>query len=179
MPGSPEESRLLDLIREDFHAHYRTWHLPGFHAVALLRYGQWTRRLGSPFRPILRAYYKVAFLLVRDVYGIEIPDSVKLGRRVTIGHQHGIVVHPDATIGDDCQIRQGCTIGAGSDEGFRRQVPTLGDRVSVGAGAKIVGPVHIGNDVRIGPNAVVMTSVPAGSIVLAEPPRIIKPRTST
>jgi serine O-acetyltransferase len=93
-----------------------------------------------------------------------------------IGHQHGIVVHPGATIGDDCQIRHGCTIGAATDDGFWRQVPTLGSRVNVGAGAMIIGRVHVGDDVRIGPNAVVMTNIPAGSIVLAEAPRIIRPR---
>jgi serine acetyltransferase len=170
---------LLELLREDYRAHFRTWHLPGFHAVALLRLGQWSLRSTSPFRPLMRAYYKVGFLLVRDVYGIEIPETVRFGRRVVIGHQHGIVVHPASTIGDDCVIRQGCTIGAGNDEGFDRQAPRLGNRVQLGAGSKVVGSVTIGDDVRIGPNAVVMTSIPPGAIVLAEAPRILRRRSTT
>ena len=167
---------LLQQLREDYEAHYGGWHLPGFHAVALVRFGKWSRQVRPPLRSLLRIYYKIGYLFVRDVYGIEMADTVELGRRVTIGHQHGIVIHPFAKIGDDCTIRQGCTIGAGSGEGFSYQVPRLGNRVELGAGAVIVGAVVIGDDVKVGPNAVVLTSIPAGSVVLVDAPRIIKPR---
>jgi len=161
-------------LKEDYLAHYRGWNLPGFQAVAVLRFGKWTRRAPRPFRKLLRMYYRLAYEFVRNFYGIEMLDTIKLGRRVTIGHQHGIVIHPHAEIGDECVIRQGCTIGAATDEGWARQVPRLGKRVSMGAGSVVIGTVVIGDDVRIGPNAVVVTSIPSGSIVLANTPRIIK-----
>ncbi len=167
-PGLAEE------LREDYRAHNRGWHTPGFQAVALVRFGQWTRRLPQPFQSFLRIFYKLGFIVVRNVYGIEMPDTVKLGRRVTIGHQHGIVIHPHAEIGDDCVIRQGCSIAAASTEGWTRQVPRLGKRVQMGAGSVVLGAVTIGDDVRIGPNAVVLTNIPAGAIVVADAPRVIK-----
>jgi serine O-acetyltransferase len=167
---------LLEQLREDYRAHSRGWDLPGFHAVMVLRFGKWTHRVPFPFRKLVRVYYKIAFIFVRNVYGIEMIDTIKLGRRVLIGHQHGIVIHPNAEIGDECVIRQGCTIGAATVEGWSRQVPRLGKRVMMGAGSAVLGAVVIGDDVRIGPNAVVVTSIPAGSIVVADAPRIIKPR---
>jgi serine O-acetyltransferase len=109
---------------------------------------------------------------VRNFYGIELYPTAEIGRRLGIVHQHGIVIHKRTVIGDDCLIRQGVTIGIRDAEAMP---PRLGDRVKVGAGAVLAGPISIGDDVVIGPNTVVMTSVPAGSMVTAPPSRIMTP----
>jgi serine O-acetyltransferase len=165
---------LLEQIREDYRSHYRAWHLPGFQAVVVHRFGKWTRTLPPLPRLTLRFFYKVGFFFVRNVYGIELPDTVKLGRRVVIGHQGGIVIHPNAEIGDDCVIRQGCSVAAATAERWSEQVPRLGSRVSMGAGSVVLGPVVVGDGARIGPNAVVVTNIPAGAMVVVDPPRVIR-----
>jgi serine O-acetyltransferase len=110
---------------------------------------------------------------VRNVYGIELPYSVKLGRRVILEHQSGIVIHGLAEIGDDCIIRQGCTLGN------RRlnaplEAPKLGKCVNVGAGAQILGSVTIGDGAEIGANSVVLIDVPPGSLAVGVPARIVE-----
>ena len=166
---------LRGYIREDYAANTRSLWAPGFQAMAIYRFGVWaygirTKALGMP----LRTLYRFLNLGVRNLYGIELPVQTRVGRRFTIAHQHGIVIHKDAAIGDDCLIRHGVTIGA-LRPGRGTKPPTLGDRVEVGVGAVLVGPIKIGDDVVIGPNAVVMTNVPAGCIVASPQPRIMTP----
>lgn len=148
--------------REDLTVHWDVL-APGFHAVIVHRFGRWADQVSGPVRPAARLLYRVGYLLVRNVYGIEIPRTVRLGRRVKIAHQSGIVIHPDTVIGDDCVIRQNVSIGAAAGDvaRFHDQAPTLGRGVSVGAGAVIVGGVTIGDGAMIGPNVTVLTSVPA------------------
>jgi serine O-acetyltransferase len=105
---------------------------------------------------------------VRNHYGIELPATTIVGRRVLIGHQSGIVIHGRAVIGDECVLRQNVTIGAAI---IQDAAPTLGRRVQVGTGAVIVGGVTIGDDTRIGPNVVIMTDVPSGVTVFVDRPR--------
>lgn len=167
--------RLKRLVREDFQANDAGWFHPGFHAVAVYRFGRWVRGLAQPSRLLASLLYKTLYVLVRNVYGIEIPASARIGRRLHIAHQGGIVVHPRTTIGDDCLLRQNCTIGVATPG---RMVPTIGDRVQVGAGAVLVGEISVGDDARIGPNAVVMSDVPAGGSAFAPAARIIRPKVS-
>jgi serine O-acetyltransferase len=151
---------------------------PGFYAVAVHRFGAWVHGPSFPgaARPLAQTFYQLMYLTVRNLFGIQLPWTVRLGRRVRIAHQHGIVVHPGASLGDDCVVRQGVTVGAASSDpvAFLRQAPQIGARVSLGAGCVVVGSVRVGDDAQIGPNAVVMTHVPAGATVLAQPPRIIR-----
>lgn len=155
-------------IREDYEVNNqsrRKWTpaTPGFQAIFVYRVGVWCNSIRPRvLRVPVRILYRLANLFVRNVYGIELSATTYVGRRLRIVHQHGIVVHQTAVIGDDCLLRQGCTIGA-AGEGPRP--PVLGNRVKVGVGAVIAGPVTIGDDVNIGPNAVVMTNVAPGSIV--------------
>lgn len=169
----------LELVWEDRDVN-SGWGMPGFQAVAAARLGAWVESEDSPAwaRPALRRVSRGASTLVRNVYGIELPHTVTLGRRVRIAHQSGIVIHPNAVIGDDCVIRQNVSLGAGrGDERlFSKQAPRLGAGVSVGANAVIVGNVRVGDGATIGPNATVMTHVPAGATVLAPAPRILRPR---
>jgi len=115
--------------------------------------------------------YRTLFRHVRNHYGIELPFSVRLGRRVIIEHQCCIIVHGNSVIGDDCIIRQGCTLG-NRDLDRPDDAPRLGHRVNVGAGAKILGAVKIGDGAAIGANAVVLTDVPAGAVAVGIPARI-------
>lgn len=161
-------------IQEDWVAHDRDWTRPGFRAVAVHRFGQW--RMG--IRPkLLRApfsvLYRLLFRSIRNVYGIELPYTVSLGRRVVIEHQSGIVIHGNCVIGDECIIRQGVTLGNRNWE-TRFEAPRLGDRVNVGAGAKVLGGVTISSGATIGANAVVMIDVPAGATAVGVPARLLE-----
>ncbi len=179
---SLRNSPLLGLCRqihEDWIAHGRDWTKPGFRAVAVHRFGNW--RMGV--RPkILRApfstLYRAMFRYCRNHYGIELPYSVELGRRVIIEHQSGIVVHGNCVIGDDCILRQGVTLG---NKSLQRpsDAPRLGPRVNVGAGAKILGSVQIGADATIGANAVVLEDVPDCAVAVGIPARVIYTSTAT
>ena len=163
---------LLELIREDYRTHGGDWTLPGFRAVAVHRFGVWTRALHprllrAPFSFIYNTLYRY----VRNHYSIELVPSTKIGRRLTLAHWGGIAIGASG-IGDDCIIRQSVTVGGVSGATADR-APKLMNRVEVGCGAVIIGSIVIGDDVRIGPNAVVTTDVPAGAAVIAPPPRIV------
>ena len=168
-------------VREDLAANRRsrmkwTAFTPGFQALFAYRLGVWCNGLRPALlRAPLRLVAGFFSFFVRNFYGIELYPTASIGRRFQIVHQHGIVIHKLAVIGDDCLVRHGVTIGAAgaSDDGVLP--PRLGDRVQVGAGAVLAGAIAIGSDVRIGPNCVVMTNVPAGSIVTAPPSRIMTP----
>ena len=170
------ESPVLGLwqqIKEDWIAHGKDWTKPGFRAVAVQRFGVWRMKikpklLRSPFSILYRALYRK----IRNNYGIDLPYTVKLGRRVIIEHQSCIIIHGYSAIGDDCIIRQGVTIGNRYIE-HPFDTPKLGARVNVGAGAKILGNVNIGDNVNIGANAVVLVDIPAGQTAVGIPAKII------
>ncbi len=160
-------------MREDHKTHQGDWTLPGFRAVAVHRFGNWRMRLRPKFlRAPFSILYRMMFRHVRNHYGIELPYDVQLGRRVKFEHQGAVVIHGNSVIGDDCVIRQGVTLGNRRPE-QHDQAPRLGKGVSVGAGAKILGPVHVGDGAIIGANAVVLQDVPAGCTVVGIPARII------
>jgi serine O-acetyltransferase len=161
------------LVREDFETHGRDLSRPGFRAMFVYRFGRW--RLGlrrGLFRKMLAVVYRSMHRYIRNHYGIELHATANIGRRFLIGHQGVVVIHEFATIGDDCSVRQGVTIGA--VEAVHFHAPVLGNNVEVAAGAVIVGKVRVGNNVRIGPNCVVMASIPDNSIAVMPPPRIIR-----
>ncbi len=164
---------LWQQIKEDWIAHGRDWTKPGFRAVAVHRFGVWRmgiepKLLRAPFSILYRAMFRH----VRNVYGIELPYTVQLGRRVIIEHQGAIVIHGQTVIGDDSVIRQGVTIG---NRYLDRpmEAPRLGKRVNVGAGAKILGAVTLGDDANVGANAVVLKDVPAGKTAVGIPAKIL------
>jgi serine O-acetyltransferase len=171
--GEPD---FWDLVREDLETYGGDWTRPGFQALLVYRLGVWRMRVRPRLlRGPLSALYNTLFATVRNVYGIELPFSARVGRRVVFEHQHGIVVHGGSEIGDDCIIRQGVTLG------IRRlnrltDAPKLGRGVSVGAGAKILGKVEIGDHAEIGANAVVLDDVPAHAIAVGIPARTVSPK---
>jgi len=172
--SEPDKIGFWQQLKEDWIAHERDWTKPGFRAVAVYRFGVWRmslepKILRAPFSILYRALYRK----VRNTYGIELPYTVQLGRRVVIEHQSGIVIHGYCSIGDDCIIRQGVTMG---NRYLDRPLdaPKLGMRVNVGAGAKIFGNVTIGDDVNIGANAVVLSDIPAGKTAVGIPAKILE-----
>jgi len=178
-PAAVENSESIALwqqLQEDWKAHGRDWTKPGFQAVAIQRFGVW-RMSVKPIllRAPLSIFYRSLYRRVRNTYGIDLPYTVQLGRRVVIEHQGAIVIHGNSIIGNDCIIRQGVTLGNRYlDRPF--EAPVLGDRVNVGAGAKILGQVHLNDDVNIGANAVVLKDVPAGETAVGIPAKVLKPK---
>jgi serine O-acetyltransferase len=115
--------------------------------------------------------YKVLKPISEILTGIELPCEVTLGRRFRIDHFGGIVISGDAVFGDDCVIRNGVTVGLKNTG--HRAAPAIGNRVDIGAGAKILGSIRIGDDVSIGANAVVLIDVPSNSIAVGVPARVL------
>lgn len=105
--------------------------------------------------------------------GIEIHPGAKIGKRLVIDHGHGVVIGETAEIGDDVLIYQGVTLGGtGKDTGKRH--PTIGNNVMISAGAKVLGPLKVGDNSRIAAGAVVLDEVPANSTVVGVPARVVK-----
>jgi serine O-acetyltransferase len=173
---SSDENESLGLwqqIKEDWEAHDRDWTKPGFRAVVVHRFGVWRMTISSKWlRVPLSLLYGMLYRKIRNGYGIELPYTAKLGRRVVIEHQGAIVIHGCCHIGDDSIIRQGVTLG---NRYLDRplEAPKLGKRVNVGAGAKILGNVAIGDDAVIGANAVVLSDVFAGQTAVGIPAKVI------
>jgi serine O-acetyltransferase len=142
---------------------------PGVHAVAMHRLAHrlWGWRL--------RWLARVLSHLARWLTGIEIHPGAHIGRRFFIDHGMGVVIGETAVIGDDCTLYHGVTLG-GTTWRKEKRHPTLGNQVVVGAGAKILGPIAIGDGARIGCNAVVVKDVPPGATVVGIPGRVVTPR---
>ncbi len=139
----------------------------GFHALLAYRIAH---RLKAHDVPILP---RVISQLTRWVTGVEIHPSAKIGTGFFIDHGMGVVIGETAEIGDYVTLFQGVTLGGTGKERGKRH-PTLGNHVVVGAGAKILGGIIIGDNVKIGANSVVLKNVPANSTVIGVPARIIK-----
>jgi serine O-acetyltransferase len=109
----------------------------------------------------------------RWLTGIEIHPGATIGRRVFIDHGMGIVIGETAEIGDDCTLYHGVTLGGTSWRKKEKRHPTLGRNVVVGAGAKILGPILVGDEAKVGSNAVVVRDVPPGATAVGIPARIL------
>lgn len=161
-------------IRHDLAAHRGDWGAQGFWALVVYRFGRWRYTVRpAPLRRALSLVYRIAYKVVQIVTGIELPCEVPVGRGFVIEHAGGIVVSGFARFGERCRIRNGVVIGlARVDE---PGAPQLGDDVDVGAGAKLLGPIRIGNRVCIGANAVVLCDVPDDHVAVGVP-AVVKPR---
>ncbi len=137
---------------------------PGLHAVAAYRLAHWMWRRG------LKLFARWLMHLARWLTGIEIHPGASIGRRFFVDHGMGVVIGETAEIGDDCFLYQGVTLGGTSLKPGKRH-PTLDDGVIVGAGAKVLGPITLGKNARVGANAVVVRDVPAGATVVGIPAR--------
>jgi serine O-acetyltransferase len=166
-------SEVTAVIREDYATHRSDASKPGFRAVAVYRLDSWRLTIRSrSLRLPLTLVIRTAARWIRNHYTIELPPTAKIGRRFRIIHQGEIVIHRYARIGDDCLVLNGVTVG-GVHGVSRDTAPVLGNRVEIGTGAKILGRVVIGDGAKIGPNAVVLSDVPAGATAFAPPARLI------
>ena len=139
---------------------------PGLHAV-------WAHRVTHHlWHWRLKLLARVLAQLTRWLTGIEIHPGATIGNRFFIDHGMGVVIGETAEIGDDCTLYHGVTLGGTSWERAKRH-PTLGKNVVVGAGAKILGPITIGDNARVGSNSVVVKDVPAGATVVGIPARMV------
>ncbi len=170
--------RLVKRIAEDLHAVFERdpaatsrWEVllaySGFHALLAYRLAHWLWRKNIPIVPRLISQ------LARWVTGIEIHPGAQIGRGFFIDHGMGVVIGETAVIGDFVTLFQGVTLGGTGKERGKRH-PTLGNHVVVGAGAKVLGNITIGDFVKVGANSVVLRSVPSNSTVIGIPGRIIK-----
>lgn len=146
---------------------------PGVHAVWAhrLAHALWTRSV--MLHPLARGISQIA----RFVTGIEIHPGARIGPRLFIDHGMGVVIGETAEIGADVMLYHGSTLGGRSTSRGKRH-PTLGDRVMVGAGAKVLGAISIGDDAAIGANAVVVKDVPAGAVAVGVPAQVRTPSTT-
>ncbi|AKH21719.1 serine O-acetyltransferase [Sedimenticola thiotaurini] len=141
---------------------------PGIHAILLYRVAHRLWRRGWRYLPRLISY------LGRIWTGIDIHPGARIGRRFFIDHGAGVVIGETAEVGDDVTLYHGVTLGGVSWNRGKRH-PTLGNQVVVGAGAKILGPIQIGNQARVGANSVVIASVPDGRTVVGIPGKLVNP----
>jgi serine O-acetyltransferase len=142
---------------------------PGFHAVLLHRAAHKLYRLGVPLIP------RVISQISRFFTGIEIHPGATIGRRFFIDHGSGVVIGETSEIGDDVLMYQGVTLGGtGAEKGKRH--PTIGNRVVIGTGAKVLGNIRIGDNVKIGAGSVVVHPAPDHSTVVGIPGRVVRVR---
>ncbi len=163
-------------IREDLTTYAGDWSSQGFWVMLVYRFGRWRYTIKlTPLRKIFSLLYKILFKGIQIVTGVELPCEVPVGRNFRIDHFGDIIVSGYASFGDSCIIRNGVTIGLQNIE--EEAAPEIGNHVNIGAGAKILGPITIGDHVDIGANAVVIRSIPANSLAVGIPARILpKPR---
>ena len=163
---------MFDNVREDWRTHGCTWSRHGFWVLLIYRFGRWRYSIAwRPARIPLSFLYKLLKFFSEMWLGTELPCEAVIGRRFCIEHIGGIVISGDAVFGDDCVIRNGVTVGL-KNRGLRGS-PQLGSRVDIGAGAKLLGPIVIGDDTAIGANAVVLCDVPDNSIAVGIPARVL------
>lgn len=140
----------------------------GFQAIVVYRVFRWCFERNLPTQPI-------RFIVERTIEtltGISIPAKANIGAGLRIHHFGGIIIHPDTIMGNGCTLYHGTTVG---DRGNSGGAPRIGNRVTIGTGAKLLGPIEVGDDVVVGANAVVLASVPSMSIAVGVP-AVVKSR---
>lgn len=140
---------------------------PGLHAKWMHTPEHWLWEHG------LRSIARIISQITRFMTGVEIHPAAQLGRRLFIDHAMGVVIGETTIVGDDCVLYQGVTLGGTGKETGKRH-PTLGNNVSVGAGAKVLGNIVIGDGAKIGGNSVVVKDVPPDSTVVGVPGRVVR-----
>jgi len=142
---------------------YRT---PGVHAIIIFRFGEWLRSKNFMLKLLLLPIYHMQHHRMISRWGISLERGTDIGEGFYVGHYGGIFVSAEAKIGKNVNISQGVTIGV-AGHGAKRGSPTIGDNVYIAPGAKIFGKIQIGNNVKIGANAVVYKDIPEGATVVS------------
>lgn len=174
---NPSDIRYWNLIAEDLKTHDGQWFAQGFWALFCHRFGNWRMGVGPKIlRAPLSFLYRVWYKLVQVACGIDIPYTTKVGRRVTLEHFGGMILVA-RSIGNDVIIRQNTTFGVRNTDELSSK-PIIGNQVDIGAGAVLIGHIHIGDHAVIGANAVVTQDVPAGGVAVGVPAKVVKVRTT-
>jgi serine O-acetyltransferase len=141
---------------------------PGFHAVTFHRFIHFLYKLRIPFIPRMFSQFNRFFT------GLEIHPGATLGKGIFIDHGAGIVIGETAVLGDNCVLFHNVTLG-GTGKHTGKRHPTVGSNVFIGTGSTLLGPIHVGNNVKIGANSfVVMRDIPSDCTVAGTPAKIIK-----
>jgi serine O-acetyltransferase len=165
---------VFDNIRQDLLMHRGDWGAQGFWAMVVYRFGRWRHGVKPALlRRLFSLLYRIAFKLVQIMTGIELPCEVEIGKNFVIDHFGGIVISGYAKFGNNCRIRNGVVIGLQRID--QPCAPVIGDDVDIGAGAKVLGAIKVGNNVVIGANAVVIRDVPDNCLA-AGVPAVNRPR---
>ena len=169
---NPKGINFWSLIKEDFNTH-ECRPVQGFWVLALHRFGNWRMGINKQYlRLPFSILYKFLFPFTEIFCGINLPYSVKVGRRVKLEHFGGMLLSP-REIGNDVTIRQNTTIGLAKKSQLNAK-PIIEDRVDIGCGVAILGQVIIGHDSVIGANAAVVSDIPPFSLAVGVPAKVIK-----
>lgn len=161
-------NELFSAWKRDLRGYDGRWHEQGYWALVVYRFGKWRYGIKTVWlRKLFSLVYKVLFKLVQVVTGIELPAEAEVGEGTRIDHFGNIIVSGYAKLGKNCVLRQGVTIGLKNETD--PVAPEIGDFVSIGAGAKLLGSIRIGNHVDIGANAVVLCDIPDNCIAVGIP----------
>ncbi len=152
---------------------YTIWRSPGFYAVITYRFGNWLFRRPKWFYFLLMPFNLYLQHRMKAKWGIMIAEAADIGGGFVVMHQGGIFIPWNLVAGKNLTIHHDVTFG--STYGARKGTPVLGDDVTVAPGAKILGKIHVGNNVKIGPNVVLTKDVPDNSVVQAGEARIFNP----
>jgi serine O-acetyltransferase len=177
-PGTQTVRAAVNSIREDLDAALQrdpatTSRLemalasPGLHAIWVHRFAHVMWRRGGRWRLPARLVSQAA----RTATGVEIHPGARIGRRFFIDHGMGVVIGETAEVGDDVMLYHGVTLGGRSLDRVKRH-PTVGNKVTIGAGARLLGPIVIGEEAQIGANAVVVSDVPSYSVAVGVPAKV-------
>jgi serine O-acetyltransferase len=165
---------MFENVREDLRTYDGRWGAQGFWVMVVYRFGRWRYGLRPVIlRKFFSVIYRILYKLVQILTGIELPCEVVVGRNFIIDHFGGIVISGYARFGDNCRVRNGVVVGLHRVE--EKCAPCIGNNVDIGSGAKLLGPIRIGNNVLIGANAVVLCDVPDNSIAVGVP-AVVRPR---
>lgn len=164
-------STLCAAIKGDYRRHGSSATSAAFVSLCVYRFGRWgLHRRSAIGRRLASRLYGFANLFVANITKIWIPPQVTIGRDFHIVHAEGsLSIHPDAVIGDRLGVMHNVTIGTNMGDG----VPVIGDDVFIGVNSTVLGPIRIGDRVRIAANTAVTTDVPSDSIVVGSPGRIL------
>lgn len=146
----------------------------GLWVITQYRFSRWVdREVRLPvLRHLLKVFCALWQKLIEIVTGCEFPNKAEIGKGLFIPHAQGIIIHGDVKMGENCNLSQDVTIGIGG-RADKRGTPKLGDRVFVGAGARVFGAIAIGNDVAIGANAVVTKDLPDNAVAVGVPAKVV------
>jgi len=168
----PQDPSLFTLIGEDYGRHGSSVTDPAFVSLLIHRYGRWAWQRRNPAaRWLGTKLYGLLKVLILNVTKVWIPPQATIGKDFHIIHAEGsLSIHPDAVIGDRCGVMHNVTIGTNMGPG----APVIGDDVFIGVNSTVLGPIRVGDRVRIGANTCVTTNVPSDSIVIGSPGKIYK-----